>query len=248
MGTIVPWLVHRQFCFLNSISHISHCKSALGFLVCSSLLRTVQGHAVTLVWIWKWLLQVNYVASVNHVETQLAVACERAFLRKLYFTRHCPIAGYAYKDEEGCCVFRGMISTPDGRHGNNCFNVKNILSFGTQIITIHLIKSQYSPLQCWRLQEEAHTLLMIWCWWVKMRERSCLTTFLTIKGCSRLFVKPQLLLTHYCHAAWVDSNHSFQFVLFCFPSEDLFSGQYQAKFWLEVLEMGDWFGVSKMLF
>ncbi|PSS14389.1 Porphobilinogen deaminase [Actinidia chinensis var. chinensis] len=56
----------------------------------------------------------NYLASLNHEETRLAVACERAFLEKLDGSCRTPIAGYASRDEDGNCIFRGLVASPDG--------------------------------------------------------------------------------------------------------------------------------------
>ncbi|PIA47373.1 hypothetical protein AQUCO_01400209v1 [Aquilegia coerulea] len=56
----------------------------------------------------------NYIASLNHEETRLAVTCERAFLETLDGSCRTPIAGYAYRDEDGNCVFRGLVASPDG--------------------------------------------------------------------------------------------------------------------------------------
>uniref|UniRef100_A0A2N9F569 hydroxymethylbilane synthase n=1 Tax=Fagus sylvatica TaxID=28930 RepID=A0A2N9F569_FAGSY len=56
----------------------------------------------------------NYIASMNHEETRLAVACERAFLETLDGSCRTPIAGYAYKDEDGNCIFKGLVASPDG--------------------------------------------------------------------------------------------------------------------------------------
>ncbi|KAH8503028.1 hypothetical protein H0E87_014375 [Populus deltoides] len=57
---------------------------------------------------------VNYLASLNHEETRLAVACERAFLETLDGSCRTPIAGYARKDENGDCIFKGLVASPDG--------------------------------------------------------------------------------------------------------------------------------------
>ncbi|KAF5948970.1 hypothetical protein HYC85_014927 [Camellia sinensis] len=66
----------------------------------------------------------NYIASLNHEETRLAVACERAFLEALDGSCRTPIAGYACRDEDGNCIFKGLVASPDGtrvletsRHG-----------------------------------------------------------------------------------------------------------------------------------
>ncbi|KAF9678721.1 hypothetical protein SADUNF_Sadunf07G0065000 [Salix dunnii] len=56
----------------------------------------------------------NYLASLNHEETRLAVACERAFLETLDGSCRTPIAGYARKDENGDCIFKGLVASPDG--------------------------------------------------------------------------------------------------------------------------------------
>ncbi|KAF8390920.1 hypothetical protein HHK36_023219 [Tetracentron sinense] len=55
----------------------------------------------------------NYIASLNHEETRLAVACERAFLEALDGSCRTPIAGYAYRDKDSC-FFRGLVASPDG--------------------------------------------------------------------------------------------------------------------------------------
>ncbi|XP_008793587.2 porphobilinogen deaminase, chloroplastic-like isoform X1 [Phoenix dactylifera] len=56
----------------------------------------------------------NYISLLNHEETRLAVACERAFLETLDGSCRTPIAGYAYRDNDGYCVFRGLVASPDG--------------------------------------------------------------------------------------------------------------------------------------
>ncbi|KAH0899945.1 hypothetical protein HID58_049513 [Brassica napus] len=56
----------------------------------------------------------NYLASLNHEETRLAVACERTFLEMLDGScRSTPIDGYSAKDEEGNCYLRGLVASPD---------------------------------------------------------------------------------------------------------------------------------------
>ncbi|PWA46640.1 hydroxymethylbilane synthase [Artemisia annua] len=56
----------------------------------------------------------DYIAKLNHEETRLAVACERAFLLTLDGSCRTPIAGYASRDEDGNCLFRGLVASPDG--------------------------------------------------------------------------------------------------------------------------------------
>lgn len=67
-------------------------------------------------------LQANYIASLNHEETRLAVACERAFLKTLDGSCRTPIAGYACRGEDGDCIFKGLVASPDGTRGKqNCY-------------------------------------------------------------------------------------------------------------------------------
>ncbi|KAL5167964.1 Porphobilinogen deaminase, chloroplastic [Glycine soja] len=56
----------------------------------------------------------EYIASLNHEETRLAVVCERAFLQTLDGSCRTPIAGYACRNEDGNCLFRGLVASPDG--------------------------------------------------------------------------------------------------------------------------------------
>ncbi|KAL4373847.1 hypothetical protein HN873_015496 [Arachis hypogaea] len=56
----------------------------------------------------------EYIASLNHEETRLAVVCERAFLTTLDGSCRTPIAGYACRNEDGNCLFRGLVASPDG--------------------------------------------------------------------------------------------------------------------------------------
>lgn len=55
----------------------------------------------------------DFVASLNHVETALAVAAERAFLRGLGGGCQFPIAAYA-KIENDLLNLKGLVATPDG--------------------------------------------------------------------------------------------------------------------------------------
>ncbi|KAI5665688.1 hypothetical protein M9H77_15541 [Catharanthus roseus] len=56
----------------------------------------------------------GYLATLNHEETRLAVSCERAFLLTLDGSCRTPIAGYACRDDEGNCIFKGLVASPDG--------------------------------------------------------------------------------------------------------------------------------------
>ena len=64
-----------------------------------------------------YCVQANYLALLNHEETRLAVACERAFLETLDGSCRTPIAGYARRDENGDCIFKGLVASPDGTRG-----------------------------------------------------------------------------------------------------------------------------------
>ncbi|MCD7465447.1 hypothetical protein HAX54_001351 [Datura stramonium] len=59
-------------------------------------------------------IMANYIASLNHEETRLAIACERAFLTTLDGSCRTPIAGYAHQGEDGDCIFKGLVASPDG--------------------------------------------------------------------------------------------------------------------------------------
>lgn len=90
------------------------------------LLKCDCGH-YSLVFDWSILtlffLKTNYLATLNHEETRLAVSCERAFLETLDGSCRTPIAGYACRDEDGNCLFRGLVASPDGIRGEYPFNV-----------------------------------------------------------------------------------------------------------------------------
>lgn len=55
----------------------------------------------------------DFLAPINHVDTQAALLCERAFLGALDGSCRTPIAGLA-RISEGRISFYGMILTPDG--------------------------------------------------------------------------------------------------------------------------------------
>ncbi|XP_073058822.1 porphobilinogen deaminase, chloroplastic-like isoform X2 [Primulina eburnea] len=57
---------------------------------------------------------IKYLASLNHEDTRLAISCERSFLEKLEGSCRTPIAGYARKDEDGNCIFKALVASPDG--------------------------------------------------------------------------------------------------------------------------------------
>jgi porphobilinogen deaminase len=56
----------------------------------------------------------DLLARLNHEDTRLAVACERAFLTALDGSCRTPIAGLAQRNASGGLTFRGLIASPDG--------------------------------------------------------------------------------------------------------------------------------------
>ncbi len=55
-----------------------------------------------------------YLAPINDAQTQVRVACERAFLKVLDGSCRTPIAGHATLAEDGTMHFRGLILKTDG--------------------------------------------------------------------------------------------------------------------------------------
>ncbi|GAQ80648.1 hypothetical protein KFL_000580355 [Klebsormidium nitens] len=66
-------------------------------------------------------LHKEYLAAVNHEDTRLAVACERAFLATLDGSCRTPIAGLAVRNASGGCSFRGLVATVDGKQSEVAF-------------------------------------------------------------------------------------------------------------------------------
>lgn len=56
----------------------------------------------------------GYLSVLNHVNTKIAVDCERSFLAELDGNCRTPIAGQAKIIEGNTLVFEGIISKPDG--------------------------------------------------------------------------------------------------------------------------------------
>lgn len=56
----------------------------------------------------------EYLSALNHEDTRLAVVCERSFLAALDGSCRTPIAGHAFRNEEGKMQFRGLVASPDG--------------------------------------------------------------------------------------------------------------------------------------
>lgn len=103
-----------------------------------------------------FVMQADYLASLNHEETRLAVVCERAFLETLDGSCRTPIAGYACRDEEGNCIFRGLVASPDGTKGNKKCSLSDHVSdwhiSGNKTSSYLLFYSLSSP---WNLKKRA---------------------------------------------------------------------------------------------
>ncbi|WP_243291167.1 hydroxymethylbilane synthase [Bacillus sp. FJAT-47783] len=57
----------------------------------------------------------NLLSTLNHMETELAVKAERAFLHKMEGGCQVPIAGFASVSQENHITFTGLVTSPDGR-------------------------------------------------------------------------------------------------------------------------------------
>ena len=57
----------------------------------------------------------EYLSRLNHEDTRLAVAAERAFLLALDGSCRTPIAGYARKNDSGAMIFDGLVASVDGQ-------------------------------------------------------------------------------------------------------------------------------------
>ena len=56
----------------------------------------------------------GYLAKLNHMETHIAVNCERAFLTQLDGSCRTPIAALAVRTADGGLDFKGLLAKPDG--------------------------------------------------------------------------------------------------------------------------------------
>ncbi|KAI3936009.1 hypothetical protein MKW92_008891 [Papaver armeniacum] len=77
----------------------------------------------------------NYIALLDHEDTGFAITCERAFLATLDGSCRTPIAGYAHRDTDGSCVFRGLVASPDGTQvletsRTGTFSLDDMISMG----------------------------------------------------------------------------------------------------------------------
>ncbi|KAE9457175.1 hypothetical protein C3L33_10910, partial [Rhododendron williamsianum] len=103
----------------------------------------------------------EYLASLNHEETRLAVACERAFLLALDGSCRTPIAGYACRDEDGNCIFKGLVASPDGTRGKTVLLGRHICDNGF-----------YFFFPCKLTAEAEGSCQSVTVWWIEA-EKSC---------------------------------------------------------------------------
>ncbi|MQL89456.1 hypothetical protein Taro_022031, partial [Colocasia esculenta] len=106
--------VHATLLALAGLKRLNMTENVTSILSTEEMLPAIAQGAIGIACRRDDGKMVNFIASLSHEETRLAVACERAFLTKLDGSCRTPIAGYAYKDEEGYCVFRGLVASPDG--------------------------------------------------------------------------------------------------------------------------------------
>ncbi|KAG2279463.1 hypothetical protein Bca52824_050683 [Brassica carinata] len=106
--------VHATLLALAGLKRLSMTENVASVLSLDEMLPAVAQGAIGIACRTDDDKMANYLASLNHEETRLAVACERAFLETLDGSCRTPIAGYAAKDEEGNCYFRGLVASPDG--------------------------------------------------------------------------------------------------------------------------------------
>ncbi|WZZ37947.1 hypothetical protein YC2023_034206 [Brassica napus] len=106
--------VHATLLALAGLKRLSMTENVASVLSLDEMLPAVAQGAIGIACRTEDDKMASYLASLNHEETRLAVACERAFLETLDGSCRTPIAGYAAKDEEGNCYFRGLVASPDG--------------------------------------------------------------------------------------------------------------------------------------
>ncbi|CAF2355424.1 unnamed protein product [Brassica rapa] len=106
--------VHATLLALAGLKRLSMTENVASILSLDEMLPAVAQGAIGIACRTDDDKMASYLASLNHEETRLAVACERAFLETLDGSCRTPIAGYATKDEEGNCYFRGLVASPDG--------------------------------------------------------------------------------------------------------------------------------------
>ncbi|XP_020972921.1 porphobilinogen deaminase, chloroplastic-like [Arachis ipaensis] len=101
---------------LAELKHLNMTKNVTSTLSIDDMLPAVVQGAIGIASRSNDDKMAEYIASLNHEETRLAVVCERAFLTTLDGSCRTPIVGYACRNEDGNCLFRGLVASPDGTH------------------------------------------------------------------------------------------------------------------------------------
>ncbi|KAL5207136.1 hypothetical protein ABZP36_031571 [Zizania latifolia] len=106
--------VHATLLALAGLKRLNMAETATSVLPVDEMLPAVAQGAIGIACRSNDDQMMNYLSSLNHEDTRLAVACEREFLAVLDGNCRTPIAAYAYRDKDGNCSFRGLLASPDG--------------------------------------------------------------------------------------------------------------------------------------
>ncbi|KAF5738826.1 porphobilinogen deaminase chloroplastic [Tripterygium wilfordii] len=107
-------VVQATLLALAGLKRLNMTKNVTSILSIDEMLPAVAQGAIGIACRTNDSKMADCIASLNHNDTRLAVACERAFLETLDGSCRTPIAGYACKHEGGTCIFRGLVASPDG--------------------------------------------------------------------------------------------------------------------------------------
>ncbi|KAK4783195.1 hypothetical protein SAY86_007569 [Trapa natans] len=107
-------IVHATLLALAGLKKLSMTENVTSVLPIDDMLPAVAQGAIGIACRSHDEKMANYLATLNHEETRLAVSCKRAFLETLDGSCRTPIAGYACRDGDGNCLFRGLVASPDG--------------------------------------------------------------------------------------------------------------------------------------
>ncbi|KAM3240432.1 hypothetical protein ACQJBY_053863 [Aegilops geniculata] len=106
--------VHATLLALAGLKRLGMPETATSVLSIDEMLPAVAQGAIGITCRSNDDKMMEYLSSLNHEDTRLAVACEREFLSVLDGNCRTPIAAYAYRDKDGNCSFRGLLASPDG--------------------------------------------------------------------------------------------------------------------------------------
>ncbi|KAM0842081.1 hypothetical protein ACQ4PT_058590 [Festuca glaucescens] len=106
--------VHATLLALAGLKRLNMAETATSVLSVDEMLPAVAQGAIGIACRSSDDKMMEYLSSLNHEDTRLAVACEREFLSVLDGNCRTPIAAYAYRDSDGNCSFRGLLASPDG--------------------------------------------------------------------------------------------------------------------------------------